>query len=140
MTTKLNLAHSLSEHYHVGQFYGGTKNYFEYHVCGIVNLLKIHGASEDHLIVAYLHDVVEDTACTIEIVKALFGETIATAVLAITKLQDEPKEVYLKRVAKNKLARFVKLQDISFNMTNCLKDKNIKKYNEYLESMPYLKV
>ena len=139
-TTRLQLAHALSEHYHVGQFYGGNRNYFHYHILGVVNQLKVHEVTEDILIVAYLHDIVEDTSCTIETIKSLFGEGIAHAVLAITKVQDESKNVYLARVAKNKLARVVKLHDTLFNISNCLKDKNMKKYNEYLESLPYLKV
>lgn len=140
MNTRLALAHSLSEHYHLGQLYGGTNNYFKYHVLGIVNQLKIHEVSEDILIVAYLHDIVEDTVCSIDTIRSLFGDGIANAVVAITKIPDEPKNIYLGRVAKNKLARVVKLHDITFNMTNCLKDKNMKKYDEYLDSMPYLKV
>lgn len=138
MTTRLELARALSQHYHNGQLYGANQGYFEYHITGIVNLLKVHNFSEEHLIVAYLHDIVEDTSCTIDIIKSLFGESIANSVIAISKQDDESKDAYLARCTKNKLARVVKLHDALFNATNCLKNKNTTKYNTYLETISKL--
>lgn len=139
MTTRLNLAKALSEHYHKGQFYGVNMDYFTYHITGVVEQMKVHSMNEEALIVAYLHDIVEDTSCTVETIKALFGDGIANAVLAITKVPNESRSVYLSRCAKNKLARVVKLHDALFNATNCLKNKNIEKYNYYLDTISKLR-
>lgn len=139
MSTRLALAEALSEHYHAGQFYGVNLNYFQYHISGVVNQMKVHNMNEEALIVAYLHDIIEDTSCTIETIRGLFGEGIAAAVLAITKTPNESRDAYLSRCAKNKLARVVKLHDALFNATNCLKNKNIEKYNYYLETISKLK-
>ena len=86
MSTRLILAEALATHYHFGMMYGTHQDYVQYHILGVVNQMKVHHLSEEHLIVGFLHDIVEDTACTIETITALFGERIAAAVLAITKL------------------------------------------------------
>lgn len=138
MSTKLQLSESIARHYHHGQYYGASQSYFEYHIQGLVNQLKIHNVSEEILIVAYLHDIVEDTSCTIELITSLFGERISSAVFAITKQENESRDDYLVRCAKNKLARVVKFHDAVFNATNCLKNKNTNKYNYYIYSISKL--
>ena len=62
MSTRLALAEALSEHYHAGQFYGTNLGYFQYHITGVVNQMKVHNMNEEALIVAYLHDIIEDTS------------------------------------------------------------------------------
>ena len=71
------------------------------------------------IIVAYLHDIVEDTKIDISTVKNLFGKEIADAVDAMTKRKNESRKEYITRCAANKIARFVKLQDAVFNASNC---------------------
>lgn len=136
--TLLNLARALADYYHFGQTYGTNQPYLSYHVEGVVNQMKVHNLPEEALIVAYLHDIIEDTACTIEIVTAIFGPRISSAVLAITKNKDETREDYLARCAKNKLARLVKFHDAVFNATNCIKNKNTSRYNYYIQTISAL--
>jgi len=69
-----------------------------------------------HMIVAILHDIVEDTPVTIEEIENKFGEVIAEAVNAITHPKSEPSEEYLARVKANPLALTVKFKDIHDNM------------------------
>ena len=138
MSTKLVLAEALATHYHFGMMYGTHQDYVQYHILGVVNQMRVHHLSEEHLIVGFLHDIVEDTSCTIETITALFGERIAAAVLAITKLKDESREEYLTRCAKNKLARMVKLHDALFNATNSAKSKNTERYNYYIQTISQL--
>ena len=69
-----------------------------------------------HMIVAILHDVVEDTPIPIEDIEDEFGKIIAEAVLAITHPPNEPKEKYLARVKANPIARAVKTRDIYDNL------------------------
>lgn len=67
-------------------------------------------------IVALLHDVVEDTECSLAIVAHEFGPIVSQAVDAITKRGDEPYGDYLQRVKANEIACEVKIADISHNL------------------------
>lgn len=141
MNSRLQLAESLSRHYHKGQTYGSNVDYFEYHIQGVVNQLQVHNLEDDTIIVGYLHDIVEDTECQTEIVRQLFGDEVAEAVLAITYRAfdaNETREAYLKRCASNKIARVVKLHDATFNATNCLKNKNKDRFNYYAKTISTL--
>jgi (p)ppGpp synthase/HD superfamily hydrolase len=67
-------------------------------------------------IVGVLHDVVEDTPATVELVREHFGDTIADAVEVITHRPDESYPDYLERVRQNDLAREVKINDLRHNL------------------------
>jgi (p)ppGpp synthase/HD superfamily hydrolase len=71
--------------------------------------------SDDERIVATLHDVVEDSAYTIEAIAYDFGPRVAEAVDALTKRKGESYDDYLARVAINPLAKSVKLADLADN-------------------------
>lgn len=132
MKKLIKLAKTLSKTSHKGQRYGQLNDYFKYHVKGVVRSLKLYKFSEEYLIVAYLHDVVEDTNINLATIENLFGSKIANAVDAITKRTDEPREDYIKRCRRNHIARIVKLHDAMFNANNCAKNKNKHKFNEYI--------
>lgn len=66
--------------------------------------------------VAYLHDVIEDTNITLDVLqKQGFSKDILNAVDAITKRKGEDYSDYLERVASNKIAKVVKLADMKHN-------------------------
>lgn len=69
-------------------------------------------------LIAYLHDLVEDSPVTVEEVRAQFGARVAAAVDALTKrkAENEPLEHYLARVVANPDALRVKVADMSDNM------------------------
>jgi ADP-ribosylglycohydrolase len=70
----------------------------------------------DEKIVAALHDVVEDTEVTLDELRARgFAEHIVHAVDAVTKREGEPLAESMARVAADRLARAVKLADLSHN-------------------------
>lgn len=138
MKQKVKLAKKLSKTFHKGQTYG-LYDYFEYHITGVVNLLKVHNMPAKFIIVAYLHDIVEDTKIDISTVKNLFGKEIADAVDAMTKRKNESRKEYITRCAANKIARFVKLQDAVFNASNCFKNKNSNQFNYYMDTIALLK-
>jgi len=72
----------------------------------------------DLQLVGILHDVVEDSEKTIEDLRAAgVREDILAAVDAITKRPSESYKKYIERVKLNKLARQVKVADISHNMS-----------------------
>ena len=66
-------------------------------------------------VVAWLHDVVEDTDVSIEEIEREFGPETAEAVKAITHGKDEPWAAYLTRVKANEVAKAVKIADLIDN-------------------------
>ena len=76
-----------------------------------------HVSNPEAKVVAWLHDVVEDSEWTLE---DLFAEGIWSEVIegvdAITKRTGESYESYLDRVKANPLALAVKLADLTHNM------------------------
>lgn len=80
-------------------------------------------------IVAWLHDVVEDTELTLEdLRKAGFSKQIVDAVDAITHRDYESYISYILRVRANELACWVKMADILDNMTDNIGKSRREKY------------
>lgn len=70
---------------------------------------------DDCKAVAWLHDVVEDTATTLDDLAAQFRAEVVDAVDAMTHRPGEPREDYYRRVAANDLAFEAKLADFDDN-------------------------
>jgi (p)ppGpp synthase/HD superfamily hydrolase len=71
---------------------------------------------EDSRIVAVLHDVVEDTLVTLDVLKYEgFNQNIIDAIDCITRKQNEDYFDYIRRVKTNELAKLVKLFDLEHN-------------------------
>ncbi|HEX6800121.1 MAG TPA: HD domain-containing protein [Ktedonobacterales bacterium] len=76
-------------------------------------------ASDDERIAAVLHDVIEDTACTLDdLRRAGYGEHIIAALDHLTHRDDETYAAYIERVKDDLLARRVKLADLAENLAN----------------------
>ena len=72
---------------------------------------------ENEMIVAILHDVVEDTDMTLNDLKSEgFSDIIIDAVDAISRREDETVREYFDRVIDNRIARRVKIKDIEDNL------------------------
>lgn len=69
----------------------------------------------DLMIVAVLHDVVEDTHATLDDIYVDFGVEIGDAIDAITHRPGETNKEYWKRCAENDLAYEVKRKDVFIN-------------------------
>ena len=79
--------------------------------------LMLRMDSEPAMMVAVLHDVVEDSQITLENLRELgFPETVVTAVDSLTRRAEESYEAFIDRVKLNPLARKVKLADLEDNM------------------------
>lgn len=70
----------------------------------------------DAAIVSCLHDVVEDTYCSLGYLEDRYPETIVDAVDAITRREGEQYKQYIRRCIKNDIARRVKKQDVLDNL------------------------
>lgn len=96
---------------HQGQVDKNGVDYIE-HPKAVASFVK----RDEEKIVAYLHDVVEDTEVTLDDLKqAGFDDAVIFAVDCISKRANETLEDYLKRVAKSPLAVEVKLADMRHN-------------------------
>lgn len=94
-------------------------------------------------IVAALHDVIEDTDCTMATLKLLFPPIITDAVDAITRRDGESETDYYVRVMANPIATRVKYKDLKDNMRlerfhNPLKQKDIDRAMKYHKNLRML--
>ena len=72
--------------------------------------------TEDEVVLALLHDVVEDTAVTIkDLRQAGVKENVLEALALLTHAKDVPYADYIAAIKRNKLARAVKLADLMHN-------------------------
>ena len=137
---KLQLANSLAQHFHSGQKYG-EYDYFEYHLRGVVGLLSevsLSPVKEDMIVIALLHDILEDTSCTYETLRGIFGDSIANSVSILTKMDGDPIEQYLFGVCSNPTARMVKFADSLFNYRECAKCGDLKRAEKYKHNLEVL--
>jgi len=110
---------------HQGQKYGQNEDYI-HHPFRVASHLR-----DPHLkVIAFLHDVVEDTEVTLDQIRAEFGEDVAQAIDALSR---RPKESYLlayiPRLCENAMARAVKIEDLKENIHYA---KNVNKEYAYL--------
>lgn len=108
----LELAIEVATQAHKGQLDKGGNPYI-LHPQAVATALD----STENKIVAYLHDVVEDTEITLEDLKEMgFTYRIVNSIRILTKSKDISYEDYLKSVKKDSNAWRVKMADIKHNM------------------------
>lgn len=79
--------------------------------------VMLRGRNDTEMIVGILHDVVEDTPITIDMLRLEgFSEDILTAIECVTKRRGESYGTFIDRVLTNPLATQVKLYDMEDNM------------------------
>ena len=110
--TQLQKAIQLAKHYHDGQFDKAGKPYF-YHPHTVASLVD----DIDAKIVAYMHDLIEDTPVTKDfLLEQGFDANIVDAVVCLTKSDDNIDYLdYVRDIAKNPLAKKVKIADLTTN-------------------------
>jgi (p)ppGpp synthase/HD superfamily hydrolase len=97
------------------------------------------GKTTNEKIVGVLHDLVEDTHWTIEMLQNEgFSEEVVEAVRCITKItEDEDYDVYIARVKSSLLATRVKINDLQDNMNilryDQITERDTKRLNKYLK-------
>ena len=89
--------------------------------------VMLSGRNEDEMICGILHDVIEDTPISIDMLRLEgFTEPVLSALDAISKRKGEDYMDFIERVACNELATIVKLNDLHDNMNR----ERIKEYKE----------
>ncbi|MFH0805215.1 MAG: HD domain-containing protein [Patescibacteria group bacterium] len=90
---RINNAFEYASQQHADQRYAYNQDHYQVaHVSFTGAVLLAHGFDDDTVIAGILHDVVEDTPATIDDVRKLFGDTVATYVAAETVDQTLPWE------------------------------------------------
>ncbi|MBU1238296.1 HD domain-containing protein [Myxococcota bacterium] len=79
--------------------------------------VMLNQTTNETRITAVLHDVVEDSDMTIGDLRHMgFSQNILDAIEAVTKRSGEPYEDFIKRSAKNPIAKLVKKADLLDNI------------------------
>jgi (p)ppGpp synthase/HD superfamily hydrolase len=104
-------AHQLATEAHQGQVDQGGHPYI-LHLEAVANLVS----TVEEKVVALLHDIVEDTAITLQDLAKVFSDDIVQAVDAMTKREATERFLdYLKRAKANPIAKVVKIADMIHN-------------------------
>lgn len=79
--------------------------------------VMLRGADETEMITGILHDVIEDTPVTLDMLQLEgFSQEILSALDCLTKRKGEPYGAFIDRVLTNPLATQVKLYDMEDNL------------------------
>lgn len=105
------LAAQICVEYHYGQVDKAGNPYY-LHPFAVASKCK----DEKEIIVALLHDILEDTDYPAMNILTHFGQEIFDAIVALTRGIDEKYSDYIKRVSENPLAKFVKKKDLEHNL------------------------
>jgi len=135
----LDRAKAIATSAHEGQVDKAGKPYIE-HPIRVMNM----GKTMDEKIVGVLHDVVEDSECTFEMLeKEGMPKEVVDALKCVTKLsEDEDYDHFIARVKTNPLAVKVKLNDLKDNMDitrlGKVTEKDLPRLNKYIRAYKQL--
>lgn len=104
---------------------------------------KVRHLGDDYMISAILHDLIEDTHWTKEmLVEEGFSEEIVCAVELLTHKEGESYDTYIQKLSSNEIAKQVKIRDLEHNSKitrlKGLRTKDIKRLHKYHEAYTYL--
>lgn len=99
--------------------------------------------NEEAVIVALLHDVVEDTEYTLQDIATMgFPESVTEALALMTHDEAVPYLEYVKRLKKNPIARMVKLADLRHNSDlsrlDTVDEKALERIEKYKKAIAIL--
>jgi (p)ppGpp synthase/HD superfamily hydrolase len=120
--------------YHGDQMYGGRP--YAWHLVQVANSLDAYSA--EHIAVAYLHDILEDTAYTEEDLRMTFPQDVADAVVAMTKVDGEEYGDYIQKVIDNDIAHVVKMYDTICNLQESLNTQQWRRVLKYSSQLAML--
>lgn len=106
---------------HAGQTYARKDEEWPYITHPIRVALRVAGLSYDNttIIVALLHDVVEDTDATIGDIRFRFGEAVSAAIYCLSRQEGVSYRDYIKDLAGHPIAHVVKIADLQDNLYHC---------------------
>ncbi len=107
----IEFAKAIAHYAHKGQIDKGGNPYIE-HPAFVASQVS----TNEEKIVAWLHDVLEDTDFDKNELQRIFGDEIMDALDCVTRREDESWDSYIDRVSMNPIAIKVKLADLTHNM------------------------
>lgn len=110
---KLDRAIMFAVTWHAGQF---DKDGVSYILHPLRVMGSLYGSKWEVLAAAVLHDVVEDTDMTVEIIRSQFGDRVADLVDALSRREGETYKDYVKRAIVDPDARKIKKADVLDNL------------------------
>ena len=134
----LELAIKVATEAHAGQVDKGGKPYINHPQAVAASL-----ANTEYRIVAYLHDVCEDTSITFDDLKDMgFTYRIVNSIRLLTKNDELTYEEYLRRLRMDSCARAVKMADLKHNMDITRipnpSEKDYARIEKYKKSLAFL--
>lgn len=136
MSHDIAIAKVLADKYHAGQMYG--KDPYTAHLEQVAYSVAEGTTDERMVVVAWLHDILEYTDCSVEALRILFEDNIVDAVIAITRPQDMEKQLYLQRCKANPMARMVKIHDSLCNLRASVMRFDSWRIQKYAYQINYL--
>ncbi len=105
--------------------------------------LMLKFRNEDEMIVAVMHDVVEDSDISLDELKnSGFSEVVTQAIDCLSKRNGESYEDFILRIANNALARKIKVEDIKDNLDltriEHLDAKDLARVEKYHRALNFL--
>lgn len=101
--------------------------------------MMVHGS--DAKIVAILHDVIEDSECTLKDLPFL-PLAQREALLLLTKDKDADYEAYINKIAENPIAKAVKIADLKHNSNlkrlSSISQNDIARKEKYIKALRIL--
>ena len=123
----LDQAIDFAEHMHKGQIRKGDQKPYVVHPKAVYSILKSFKIKDKVLLIAaWLHDTIEDTTATYNVIKKKFNKEVANLVKELSsdkkEIEKEGKEVYLlnKMVKMDKNALTLKLADRLHNVSDIM--------------------
>ena len=111
MSDLVSKAKEIAEQAHAGQKDRAGRPYIE-HPAFVASMVE----TDEEKIVAWLHDVLEDTNVSAKCLADVFPARIMAALDALTHRDNDSYEEYIERIRMNPLAVKVKMADLVHNM------------------------
>jgi (p)ppGpp synthase/HD superfamily hydrolase len=146
--TKLEEAILFAVTAHLGQKHVTTGLPYILHPLRVMNRVRRAGGNETAMITAVLHDVLEDTDASAEIILEKFGKQVLDSVTVLTRPKGDSYTQFINLIGSNRtreITVLVKLADIADNLelgkTNPLPDaaRQERLTKRYLAAQKHLK-
>ena len=123
---------NIAEEYHGGVYRISGEPYIS-HPIRIASALISLGVKDSEILVgAILHDVLEDTSITEDVLFSEFSKEAVDIIIRVTNKPDMSKEEYYDQISRNPKATIVKLADRCHNVST-MNHFNLSKIKKYIK-------
>ncbi len=136
----VNRAIELARRAHLGQTRWDGQTSVMVHLLSVANRVFAHGVYDtDAIVMAVLHDVVEDTPITLVAVADMFGRTVAEGIDLLTQRRGESRDAYLRRClgSGDPFVLTVKAADRCDNVSGLHTVPNLPEYRDHVAQYAY---